>query len=56
MTADKTYAAVLGGAAATVLVFVLGQLGVEVPPEVATAIATLCAAPLVFYARNRPTE
>lgn len=37
----KIAAAGVSGAAATVLVWILGEVGVDVPPEVAAALATL---------------
>jgi hypothetical protein len=39
----KVEAAGAGGALATVIVFALGQAGVEVTPELAAALATLIA-------------
>lgn len=39
----KVSAAGLGGAAATVIIFVLAQLGVHASPDLAAAIATLAA-------------
>lgn len=39
----KVAAATLGGAVTTLIVWVLGRLGVEVTPEVAAALATVVA-------------
>jgi len=39
----KLAAAGIGGAAATLIVFVAGQLGLEVPGDVGAAIATIVA-------------
>lgn len=39
----KVQAAGWAGAATIILVWVLGQVGVDVPPEVASAITTLVA-------------
>lgn len=39
----KMQAAGIGGAVATLIVFIVGLLGVEVPPEAAGALATIAA-------------
>lgn len=39
----KVQAAGIGGAVATLIVFIVGVLGVEVPPEAAAALATIAA-------------
>ena len=49
----KVAAAGGGGAAALVLVFVAGQFGVEMPPEVAAALAALGAAVAGYFKRER---
>lgn len=49
----KVVAGGAGGAAALVLVWMLGLLGLEVPPEVAIAIATLLAGAAGWATRDR---
>lgn len=39
----KTKAAGVAGAVTLVIVFVLGQLGVEIPPDVAAAVTVILA-------------
>ncbi len=49
-------AAALGGAVATILVFILEELGVangDIPAEIGAAIATLIAAVVLFVGRPR---
>lgn len=49
----KVVGAGAGGAIATILVWVLGLAGVEVPPEVAAALATVVAF-IGGYIRREP--
>lgn len=52
MTPNKTYAAGTAGAVTVVLVWIAGMFGLEVPPEVASAVTTLIAAGAVYVTRN----
>jgi hypothetical protein len=49
---QKVAAASAGGAAATLIVFALTQLGVELGPTEAGAIATLCAVAAGYVRRE----
>lgn len=46
----KMVGALVAGAVATIVVFVLGQFGLTVPPEVHGAIQTVATAALVWLA------
>lgn len=43
MPSEKVTAATASGAASVLIVFIAGQLGLDVPPAAAAAIATLLA-------------
>lgn len=49
----KVAAGGAAGAAVTVIVFVAGQLGLEVPPEVAAALVTLISTGAGYF---KPSE
>lgn len=50
---NKVTAAGLGGAVATLLVFVANLFGVEVPAEAAASLATLVGVLLAYVVRDR---
>jgi len=50
---QKVAAAGIGGAASVVLVYILGQFGLDVPPEVASAITTLAAFVAGYMTKER---
>lgn len=52
MTTAKATAAAAAGAITTILVWVVGVLGLDVPPEVASAITALLATFVVWRIPN----
>lgn len=53
---NKVTAGGLGGAVATLIVFVATQLGVEVTPEAGGALATLVGFVFAYFVRDREDE
>ncbi|MCA1570803.1 MAG: hypothetical protein LC798_10900 [Chloroflexi bacterium] len=52
----KVNAALIGGAIATVSVWVLALLGVETPAEVAVAIGAICSGGLAYLVPSAESE
>lgn len=52
---NKVAAATVGGAAATLLAFILGELDVHLTPEAGAALATLFAFAAGYFKRERVT-
>lgn len=49
----KVIAAGLGGAVTTLVLFILSNYGIEAPPEVAAALATIIAVTFGYITSNR---